>query len=596
MKNLNKLKETIFLGSFALILLFVACTRENLTQDLNFQVSSDFLINPITLQINNATNNTSIGDNVTIRIEGRDKGKIYSLLGDNVIKPIEGVAALAIKKNNAPTESNPLEFTVVVESPGYVSKHINYKLTSAEATVENVGLLNIVTPPTSISIGQQVFSSTATNDVKITLPANNLQVGNAEITIKPATTMMTADGTVLKGTVQSTLVHSDAKTVVEATALPGWGTSVEVKDKNGNSLGETVLDPVGYFELKMTIDGKSVEKFATPISNISLIDPNTFNPLKNRKIQVGDTLSVLSLSEGETVWKEESSVVVQNAANGKLKVSFDLNHLSHYSYGFFNKNYCELETKINSNITYSNDFCSVPLKSYFYKIVDNANPNKVYYAGWSHFGNGSYLGKCAFIKSANVRVLIYENQYTTPLYTSAAFNPCTVSSITIPNGKLEQTNAVAAKFNISAKCGNLTYVPSASLLYRDVNAPMNSPASKWRHLVSLKPEGKKAVGCVKGLETGKCYDYAVAIAMTGGKNELLTFSKCIGGRVGQSCLKMPQGDTTITVVSPVWNYTQTFQFTRKPGNIYELNYTNFPLPDNICDEIKKNFSSFVVAK
>jgi hypothetical protein len=62
-------------------------------------------------------------------------------------------------------------------------------------------------------------------------------------------------------------------------------------------------------------------------------------------------------------------------------------------------------------------------------------------------------------------------------------------------------------------------------------------------------------------------------------------------------LLIPRGDTTIKVESPYWNYYQTLEIKRTPGtNLYEINYPNYPLPKNMCDEIDNRFSAFVKKK
>lgn len=589
------------ISTFLVVIAIIAsCSREELTKDLNLYVGSEFLVNPITLQIFDAQDASKIPAGATITIEGKDKDKIYSLMGEKSLSLIDGLVALAVKKVDVPTESNPLEFSVVISAPNYLPKQIDYSLKTTESSLSDIALINVATPPTGVTIAQNQFKSNATTGVtakvQINSSANNL--AEASQVVVPATTrMLTKEGKEVTGTIQSLIVHSNAKSALSVSEIPGWASAVKVKKEDG-LINENVIEPAGFFELKMQAGTDKVEKFSAPIESISYIDPNTFNPEQGRKVQAGDVLTILSLSEGEEAWKEEGKATIQKADNGKLKVSFSLNHLSHYTY-CWKRSYCRAKLKVSSGITnWTQDYrCSQPLKEYYYEIVDADDKNKVFEKGWSTFGNGSSLDQADYPNNKKVKVVIYENKKAaTPLYTTAAITACNSSIVYLPANALPKDNTVLVKVNVSGICKgsiNTTFLPSASILYRE----LSNPNSKWEHLVTLVPGDSTSTGCARGLVEGKTYDFAVAVNLDG-KNELLTFSKT---------LRQPQGLTvkeqTIKVHSDYWGYTsangfvEDFVIKKAPGtNMFILNYPNCPLPEKVCTEIDKNFSAFVKKK
>jgi hypothetical protein len=600
----NKLfKLGAIVSSFLLaVILVYSCSREELTQDLNLYVGNDFLVNPLTVQIADANDVNKIPTDAIITVDGPDKDKVFTLLGEKELIPVSGILGIAVKKSDTPSETNPLEFSLTISAPNYLTKTINFRLKNTEAQLADVELVNVNTPPAGLSIAENTFNTTAEagvdKEIKFASPLSNGKTELSQIIIKPETKMLTKEGEVVDGAVESMLIHSNAKSIQSVSELPGWATAVKVQKTDGQ-LVENVIEPVGFFELSMHTDNAKVEKFSTPLESISYIDPNTYNPIEGRKIQFGDKLSVLSLSEGNDYWQEEGAAVVQQAANGKLKLTFNLTHLSHYTYGW-SRIGCLVNLRVSSTITnWSGDSkCSVPLKNYFYKIVDANDANKVYASGWSHFGNGCYLEAGIFAQGKQVKVVIYAEKHSnTPLYSTGNITPCSSGIVMIPAGKLPVDNSVVVKVNVSALCKganqgdvNAVFLPSASILFREMKQ-----GTQWAHLVTLVPNNKTSTGCARGLVEGKTYDFAIAVNLNG-KDELLTFSKT---------LKQPQGITvkpqTIKVRSEFWGYTKEAGFVEdftitKDGNLYDLNFINCPTPQKVCSEVQNNFSAFVKKK
>ncbi len=627
--------------------IFNACSRDTLTQDLNISLGSEFLVNPITLQVSDALTGGGIADDVTISIEGKDKDKIYSLLGEKKISLIGNVFALAVKKSDVPNEANPLQFTIILQSPNFVTKRLDYKLTTEEARVDEVKLININTPPASFSVNQTSFSSNSglgtSQAISFSSPLSNGKVENTVVSVTPGTKLMTASGEEVVGAVQSTLLHSDAKRMDKETGIINWSEEVSVKDATGNDLGKIVLNPAAFFELKMTVGEKVIEKFSSPLNAVTYIDGNTLNAAKNRKVQEGDKVSVYSHSDGQEGWNFEGTSTLSVVGNGKFKVSTQLNHLSTYAFCFdddnYGKNYCTTKIQILSNIVNNDndDVCTVPALKYYYRVVSSKNANLVYASGWSNFGNGISIRLFGYPCGTALKISICTDETTTPvLYLDVT----AAGTVTIPTDKLKN-NSVVALLKVAAICGtgtcttpdnetcnltsSVTYVPSATLLYAEISDPTVTPSNTnciWRPLVRLRQDifgGKFSTGCARGLQRGKWYDFGIAVKNYNntGRTQILRYSTCFkfpatnttgtGSTTAKPYFYIPFDDKiTINISSPKWDVTNCLVTGDSKGtNVYNLDFTKdingvstggFQLPCKVCCKISKSFSSFVTAK
>lgn len=199
-------------------------------------------------------------------------------------------------------------------------------------------------------------------------------------------------------------------------------------------------------------------------------------------------------------------------------------------------------------------------------------------------------------------------------------------------------NSLVANLKVAAICGtgfcttpdnescnltsSVTYVPSATLLYAEIN--INNPKKDidWRPFVKLVQDkfgGKFSTGCARGLQRGKWYDFGIAVKNYNntGKTEILRYSTCFkfpttditgtGSTVAKPYFYIPFTDKiTITINSPKWDVTNCLVTGDSKGtNIYTLDFTKdtngvitggFQLPCKVCCKISKTFSSFVTAK
>jgi hypothetical protein len=576
---------------------FLSCNTADLTKDLTLTVSTDFLVNSFSVQVTDAADSKKIPTDLSVTIEGRDKDKIFSILGEKKITPVQGIIALATKKLDAPTGTKTLDFTIVLKATGYIERRKTYSIAAPETSSDiNYDRLTMVNPnalPTGASAATASFNSAANTgtatEIKFSSPLTAGKTEQSEVKVLSGTKMLASDGTELTGAVQSQIIHYSSKNKQSFESLPGGVMASNIKDVNGANLGAAVMMPAGWYSLNMSAGGKTIEKFSKPIEVTTVIDPSIKNPFAGRPIRAGDTLTVMSLANGADTWVREFTTVVQTVG-GKLQVTYPQTHLSDWGVFFVTIKTCKGRIRVTSDLPAANgSACSVPVANYYYEIVNAYIPELVFASGYSSFGNNVRLKEIITYDLPLLDVVtvnVYNNDIERRLIgTSGNLNVCATFRTDF-TGKLPKPNTIAVKFDIGGVCvssNNIktVLVPSATLFYRD----MDVIGSEFRPLVYVD----KGKGCAEGLTVGRRYDFAIAMSADDTK-DLVTMSKELKQPNG---LRIPQGDTSIVVNSPVFNFQHTFVVKKINNSQYNLDYPAFSLPKNICDEIDKRFSIFI---
>jgi hypothetical protein len=576
-------------------LIIGACTVADLTKDLTIYTANSFLVNPISIQVGDAAKLESVPEELTVTVEGRDKAKIFTIFGESKLRAVSGVIALAVKTADAPTTANPLEFTLILSAPNFVTVRKNYVLTEtiAEISTDKIAMINLSAMPTGVSVKNTSFAITPTgiaNDISF---ASTLSTGKSEqanVVVKAGTKILAADGTALSGTVETQLMHYDANSEASLSGIPEGFSGLTLKD--AATTGKANMTPAGFYSMSMKVGTAEVSKFSTPLDVTMDIAPNYFNVAKGRNVQAGDVLDIISRTETEVIWTAESQATVVNVA-GKLKISFKQPHLSIWIYGTTTRNVCVQQLKVTTDLpTASKDAnCSIARTTFKYKLVDANNPSLVYKKGASTLANGEILDNFVVADTRVSAKLIVSDANDNVLYTTPAQNICTSAANFSLLGKLPANKSVVAKLNVSAFCGgaiNTVMTPSnLTLFYRNMASPANAPFGGWAPLVTII-DGK---ACAKGLIAGESYDFAMPVATSAAQISMQTFSKELKQPNG---LKIPlTGDLTVDVISTVYNVNTTLTIKKQTDGTYDLTYLKYPLPATICTELDKKFSAFI---
>jgi hypothetical protein len=447
------------------------------------------LSSPITIKVADAANLANTPTDLTVAIEGRDKAKIFSYLGESKIKVVNGDIILGVKTSDMPTVAAPLQFTVVLTAPNYVTVRKDYNLTASyDLSNDNVMMVNLATPPAGVSVQTTSFATTAAGtaaDVPLASPLTGGKVEQASFVVKAGTKPLAADGTVLTGAIETQLIHYDTRTDASVGSFANGFTNMTVK--SGATTTQKTFTPAGFYSLSMTSGGKDVSTLSTPMDVVVDVDPDLYNEEKGRKIQVGDMLDIVSQNNGESAWNAEGQASVVSVG-GKLKLAYKQPHLSVWVIGFS-------ITRAGVNITINRaDFkvltdnpaksatkeadCSVARETFNYKVFDANNPRTIVTQGASTLANNELLdpnNNALFFASPTSQVIMRVTDasdklvYETPkqFVTNATFDL---------RGKLPTNKSVVVNASISASCGvNTVFTPAGySLQYRDMAASVTS--------------------------------------------------------------------------------------------------------------------------
>jgi hypothetical protein len=575
--------------AIAFVLAFVtACDVSDWAEDVNIYTSNDFLVNPITIQIVDAVDEQTVPSDIVVTLEGKDKDRFFTLFGEKKIEAVDGIVALAVIKADAPTLTKPLEFTVVVAAANCMTVRKTFQLTNSQEGMKKIHVLNLAKMPQGVSVATPSFTSAAgtglATEVNFASPSTNDKIEQMTVKMGAGTKFLTADGTELSGLVQTQLIHFDIKSKVSLRSSPVDFDYLAVK--KGNIIEYITIAPAAIYTLNMTASNKAVKKFSKPLDVTVDIDPNTFNPTMNRKIQAGDVLEILSRNDGEDAWVfEEKATVVSNGT--KLQLMYKKTHLSDFLIEFTVRYIATNgnggislnsgQIRIESDVPAKTD-CNVPLNNYFWSLdfgletVTGSGPLQ---------NNDTLMTRFGFSDNS---ILTVKNLEGTTIYTSPPQDLVRGNKVINIKGKLPSANSVAGTFDLSARCENVIYIPKdIQIFYRDM---ANPNPNEWASLVKIK-DGK---GCIKGLKLGRKYDFMVPIVNSKGKYFTVTNDFKIPEGV-----EIPvNGKLVIPVKSPIWNYDNVFTIEKQPDGTYSFSET-VDLKPNTCKEILK-YTGFVAVQ
>lgn len=612
--KLFNIKTTLFAAAVALVFTLIACNTDSLLKDVNIEVGTELLYNPVNLQIVDARMDGKIPQNATVTIIGKDKDKVFSVFGEKALAiNNEGILNIGIPRSYKPTATAPLEFMVVVNAPGFLEARKNISIRDVKKQVlDQVRMVNLASPPKGVSIeSSAVIPVNATTgvsqDIVFSTPSATGKTENATVKIATGTKMFDKDGNAVSGDVKLTLVHFDATNESSISNFPGGLSFNSVVDAKGNSLGSGVFTPFGFASMNMSVNGKEVKTFSQPLDIDFDINPNAYRPLFKRNVQAGDTIPVMSFNESNASWNAETYAVVTNQ-NGKLKASFKQKHLSWWS---VQDMFCDLmnimavyfpnnfslnpasalcESCGNPSIKILSDITASSSRKDFYAELRAYGPNPTMIWGGQNIdlSDGVTLdlfgGISGVSKFMTVSLVVYDKEPWNggkSLYTSPPISPCQNAAIDLkgqlPKDLFDATKTPIINLNFSGICAGASandpsaiIKPSATIMYQEIGVDVTS------RVLGQIVEGK---GSGTGLIPGHKYRFSVSYG------KLSTSTDDLGLKDG---FLMPSGDATIAVKSAAWGIDQTFTI-KKEGNAYNLNYEGFQISEKLCTEYKKYF-------
>lgn len=328
----NQMKIKSFLFAILPCLMILSCTSP--TKDFNLHINPTFYKYVVEVELFDITNPTvQFSDNLTIEITGEDAAGVYNIDGTKNFEINFGSLQLIIARNFQPTSGNPIDFQVKLTSNTYqeVTLPISVGETDYFKKVD-LGMLDPSNLPDGIT--NATGSGSLASSGQLNQPVNfvagtNDSLSKVEITIPTDITFMDADGNQVNGSQLDISVLSLSDTTLAGQqALPNGGGAIQTLTINGTQ-AQILMPPSSTFKVDMNIDGNSVKSFSGNGIQMKMDIPSImFNDEANRNYQAGDSIALISSSDGDASWESDGVHLVQDDGQGNLFIDASVKHLS----------------------------------------------------------------------------------------------------------------------------------------------------------------------------------------------------------------------------------------------------------------------------
>lgn len=312
----------------------LSCTSP--TKDFDIHISPTFYKYVIEVELFDITNpNATFTGKPTIEITGADAAGIYNIDGTKNFDINFGSLQLIVERNLEPTAADPIDVIVKFSSNIYQSTSLPISIGVEDYFLKyDVGLLDLTNLPTGITnsskTGAVGTNGQLTQPVTISAGSND-SVSKIVLTVPNDITFEDASGNAVTGSQLDVDVLSFSDTTAAGqAALPNGGGLFQQVMVNG-VVDEEILDPAATFKIDMSMGGSSVTKFSGNGITMKIDVPNIlYNYEEDRAYQAGDSVSLLSISDGSSSWSSDGNFLVQADAQGNLFFDAQVNHLSFF--------------------------------------------------------------------------------------------------------------------------------------------------------------------------------------------------------------------------------------------------------------------------
>gem|GEM_PF-2123850 len=336
-----------YLSLLALVILTFACTKpDEILDDFQVNISPTFYTYVVEVGIEDLVDPTvEITDPITITIGGKDAAVIYNIDGTKNYDVNFSTIQLMIPRDAEPTEGNPVEFTIRLEANNYQATELAFAVREGESFNSDVArMLNLNNLPNSIgstSANGGIDPTTNTLAQPLVVNAGSQDsLAKIQITIPTDVKFLDADGNEIVGKRGGTGLNVNVLSLSDSSeasqqALPnGTGLIQLVEDADGN-IDTVLLEQGSTFNITMDLDGVPVRGFSGGKTSGGVgtrmpITDDAWNVEFDRPYQEGDSVSLMSLSEGDANWEgdDRSFVIKKDPATDELYVDANITHLS----------------------------------------------------------------------------------------------------------------------------------------------------------------------------------------------------------------------------------------------------------------------------
>jgi len=289
---------------------------------------------------------------VNISITGKDVSKVDK----TEFTTDTGLITVTLKAGNKPSESNPLDITVVAQTDGYFSSSSNVKLTQSDASFFTIKLVSMTAPPEGIVTSET--DATAGTDGSL---LKTLNIGLTETKTKAEASLSFPEGTVitdasgkpLSGGLKANVGFFSNGNQNSLSSFPG-GFTPTVEDKTGKDESGSFVTG-GFISVDIEDStGKKATNFSQPVELTMQVPKGTINPETGKEIKDGDSIDIWSYESSTGQWKHEGVGTAKADDSGNFNVKYTVTHLSYWNLDWFSSETCNPTLKINwkDNVSY----------------------------------------------------------------------------------------------------------------------------------------------------------------------------------------------------------------------------------------------------
>ncbi len=569
---------------------------ETVVDNLQLTTRTALYQNVLNLQVIDAADETDYPTNATVTIGGKDKTKLLSIVGKSTIPMKYGMVELAVLPLHKPSKAHPLEFTILIQAPGYLDALRCFKIsdaTSARQEVLKMFKINNLPDGAQYSTKQAGLDgqNRVTSDVTISSPGSQA----LSILLKEGTILKDKNGAVLSGSVvKMTLVRFDASQETALEALPGGMSFCGATDNSGNNLGNGVFTPFGFYNLSMTVNGKAVKSFSIPLK-VSMTIPITIKRTVNSAngtpspVRSEDQLPVWSLNEQTQQWTFETMAIASSGS----RITFDQSHLSSWNVAdpsnrdlflwLLGGRVGPVPTAVpcpEVGVRIQSDLPNSPSSLYYVKVRNADNPSITYVAFYSNLSSSTVVDLADYLGGTNQKILldIYESEGGTNLHRTEAIDPCSRPFLNLRNHVMRPPNSFTFIIDMNALCRSGSQVnnilPTANLFFADMEQP-NKP--RWRFLGRMVDGKMSALRLIKGRK----YQFLLGAGQLYANSAQLGFPSLIFPTNNSAC--------TILFQNPTWGLHQEVTAFASGNDTYLLSLPNFIAPAILCEKYAQFF-------
>lgn len=495
-------------------------------------VSQDFITHAAVVSFNSDASDDAAGslftglDGTVVKVSGPDAALVFNIEGFKTFKIGSGKLQLILDPKADFSGNKEYKVNLEIEAAGYLSKIVPITFTKDITSASYVvSMLKLSTIPADVAVATN--NSGTTTSTGVTAPvvvtagtASNTAVVTSTVTVPTATVMRDVNNNVLTGSLKTEVV-SFTPDEDNTSFFPGGLDNANVVLAGSSVPEEGLFIPAGFASVVMTVSGAEVKTFTGQKVTVKMSLPaDSHNPETDKLYVVGDDIDVFSYDTDKGQWKFEATVKVQKEINNNLFVSYEVTHLSFWSFGRFRRGASVFCSNTTGRFTF-NWASTVPTLAVRVSILNVVGGNLQSIAQYN----------CNITKSVPYVLPRFVNRAVTVRIRNAATNALLLSQNFGANGlcanptlnlNVPQPTAPAVTLTFKGTCANSTtnwLAPVGTLLYYK---PAGAAATAYKLFHTVTADNKSISSMTTSLLTvGQSYDFKCIVGTRSKENTYL---------------------------------------------------------------------------